>query len=156
VTRSDVLHLVAGNREATIVADLTRADAIPTDTFDCIICVQTLQMIFEVRPAIRHLWRILKPGGVLLATAHGTSKIGRRLGVDHWGEYWRFTTQSAERLLQEVFPASRVQVEARGNVLAAIAFLHGLAAEELEPLELDYCDPDYEVLSTMRAVKPNG
>jgi len=38
-------------------------------------------------------------------------------------------------------------------VLTAIAFLHGLAAEELRREELDYCDPDYEVLLTVRAAK---
>src|SRR5215813_175602 len=35
VTRIDVLHVVPGNPEATIVADLTRADHVPPDTFDC-------------------------------------------------------------------------------------------------------------------------
>ena len=39
-------------------------------------------------------------------------------------------------------------------MLAAIAFLHGLAASELRRKELDYRDPDYEVVITLRAVKP--
>jgi hypothetical protein len=43
-----------------------------------------------------------------------------------------------------------------GNVLTAIALLHGLAAEELRQEELDYFDPDYEILVTVRAVKPNA
>ena len=29
------------------------------------------------------------------------------------------------------------------SVLAALAFLHGLAVEELKPEELDHRDPDY-------------
>ncbi len=37
---------------------------------------------------------------------------------------------------------------------AAIASLHGLAAEELTSDELDYRDPDYEVLIAVRARKP--
>jgi ubiquinone/menaquinone biosynthesis C-methylase UbiE len=44
------------------VADLTHADHIPSDTFDCIICTQVLFLIFDVRTAIRTLYRILKPG----------------------------------------------------------------------------------------------
>jgi hypothetical protein len=32
--------------------------------------------------------------------------------------------------------------------------LYGLATEELRPEELNYQDPDYEVLITVRAVKP--
>jgi hypothetical protein len=38
-------------------------------------------------------------------------------------------------------------------VLAAISFLHGVAVEELSKEELDYPDPDYEVLITVRAAK---
>jgi hypothetical protein len=41
-------------------------------------------------------------------------------------------------------------------VLAAIAFLHGLAAEELRQEELDYRDAHYEVSILVRAVKPGG
>ncbi len=155
VTRADVLAVVEGSRGATIIADLTHADRIPADTFDCIVFVQTLQMIYDTRAALRHLHRILKPGGVLLATTHGISKIGRRVEIDHWGEYWRFTTQSALPLFQEAFQAGSVQVESHGNVLTAIAALHGLAAQELERHELDYRDPDYEVLIAIRAVKEN-
>lgn len=155
VSRSDILHVVEGNPEATIVADLTYADHIPSDTFDCIICTQTLQMIYNVRSALYHLYRILKPRGVLLVTSHGISKIGRREGIDAWGEYWHFTAQSVRRLFEEVFPAANIRVKTYGNVLAAIALLHGLAAEELRKEELNYIDPDYEVLITVRAAKPN-
>lgn len=153
VTKSDVLHYLEGNPKATIVADLTCADGVPSDDFDCIILTQTLQMIYEVRSAMGHLFRILKRGGVLLATAPGISKINRRLGRDPWGEYWRFTTQSSQRLFEEAFQSSNVTVQACGNVLTAVAILHGLASEELAPRELDFDDPDYEVLITIRAVK---
>jgi SAM-dependent methyltransferase len=153
VTRSDVLHSVAGNPRATIVGDLTKENAIPDDTFDCIICTQTLQFIYDFRAALRDLHRILRPGGVLLLTAHGTSRIGRREGVDSWGEYWRFTAQSMQRLLAESCPGADVRIEVYGNVLAAVANLHCLAAEELTPAELDHRDPNYEVLLAVRVVK---
>lgn len=153
VARSDVLHVQEGNPKATIVADLTCADSIPSDTFDCIVFTQTLQCIYDVRAAIRHLHRILKPGGVLLATFPGISQISR-YDMDRWGDYWRFTTLSARRLFEEVFPPGSVTVRAYGNVLAAVAFLHGLSAEELRREELDYHDPDYELIITVRAVKP--
>jgi SAM-dependent methyltransferase len=153
VVRSDVLHVQEGNPKATIVADLTCADSIWSDTFDCIIFTQTLQFIYDTRAAIRHLHRILKPGGVLLATFPGISQISR-YDMDRWGDYWRFTTLSARRLFEEVFPPGNVTVQAYGNVLAAVAFLHGLAAEELRRQELDYRDPDYELAITVRGVKP--
>src|SRR5438132_14231822 len=65
VTASDVMHVTPGNPAATIVADLTSADHVPSDAFDCIILTQTLQMIYDMNAALRTLHRILKPGGVL-------------------------------------------------------------------------------------------
>ncbi len=153
VTQSDVLEVVEGNSKATIVADLTHADHLPSDSFDCIICTQTLQMIFDMRAAVFHLHRILRPGGVLLATTHGISKISRRFPRDPWSEYWRLTAQSAQRLFVDVFQPRNVSVEPHGNVMIAAAFLYGVPAEELIPQELEYLDPDYEVLITIRAVK---
>ena len=150
---SDVLHVIQGNPKATLVADLTCANSIPSDTFDCVICTQTLQMIYDVHAALGHLYRILKPGGVLLVTAHGISKIARREGLDPWGEYWRFTAQSGRRLFEDFFPPLNVSIVTYGNVLAALASLHGLAMEEMAQDELDYLDPDYEILVGIRAVK---
>lgn len=154
VTKSDVLNLVSGGPFTTIVADLTRADNLASDLFDCIILTQTLQMIYDFRSALEHLYRILKPGGVLLATTHGISKIGRREEIDQWGEYWHFTCQSIRRMCRELFPPGNITVESFGNVLSTIAFLHGLAMEELSIKELNHRDPDYELLITVRAVKP--
>lgn len=152
VTGSDVLHKERGDPRATIVDDLTTGNDLLDNTFDCIICTQTLQYIYDVRSAITTLHRTLKPGGVLLVTLPTIAQICRP-DMDRWGEYWRFTSLSARRLFEEVFPVSFVAVHAYGNVLAATAFLYGLASEELKPEELDHFDPDYEFLLTVRAVK---
>jgi SAM-dependent methyltransferase len=153
VTRTDVLHAAPGHPEATLVADLTQAEHIPSETFDCVILTQTLQYIYDVRAALRTVYRILKPAGVLLATCPGITQLSRP-DCEQWGEYWRFTTMSVRRLWAEVFPAQSVTVQGYGNVLTAIAFLHGLLSTELRQEELDYHDPDYEMLITVRAVKP--
>ena len=153
IIKSDVLHLTKDNPKATIIADLTSADSIPSNMFDCIILTQTLNQIFDIFSAIRHLYRILKPGGVLLATVPGISQISR-YDMKRWGDYWRFTTLSIKKLFEEVFPPYNIKINAYGNVLSAIAFLHGIAAEELKPEELDFHDPDYEVLIVVRATKP--
>ena len=155
VTRSDVLHPVEGNLEATIIADLTKADHLPANTFDAIIFTQTLQVIYDIRTVIATLHRILKPGGVLVATASGMAQLSLD-DFDKWGEYWRFTSLSARLLFEEAFGAGNVTVRAYGNVLAAISFLHGLAAEDLKKKELDAVDRSYEVLIAVRAVKPNS
>lgn len=152
VKQSDILHAAKGNPSATIVADIARADNIPSSSFDCIILTQTLQFVYDLPSAVNHLHRILKPGGVLLLTVPGISQISR-YDMDRWGEFWRFTTQSAQRLFEKEFSTENVEVEAYGNVLIAIALLHGLAAEELKPEHFEYQDPDYQVLITVRAVK---
>jgi SAM-dependent methyltransferase len=152
VVKSDVLHVEEGNPNATIVADLTAADNIESGTFDCIICTQTIQFIYDVRSAICHLHRILQPGGVLLATTHGIGQLDS-LALESWGEYWRFTSRSARLLFEEVFGSGHVEVEAHGNVLTAMALLQGLTVPELKLEEFEYHDPIYEVLITIRAVK---
>jgi SAM-dependent methyltransferase len=154
VAKSDVLHLVEGNPEATIVADLTCAEQIPSDTFDSIILTQTLLLIYDVRAAVRNLYRILRPGGVVLATVPGITQSTD--DTRQWGRYWSFTALSIRRLFEEFFPVGQVEVNAYGNVLAATAFLYGLATEDLRRSELDHHDPDYEVVITLKAVKPEA
>lgn len=152
VTHSDVLHPVEGNPDATVIADLTKADHLPSNVFDAIIFTQTLQVIFDIRTVIATLHRILKPGGVLLATGSGMAKLSLE-DFDKWGEYWRFTSLSAKLLFEEAFSARNVTIRSYGNVLAAISFLEGLAAEDLKKKELDMVDRSYEVLIAIRAVK---
>ena len=151
ITKSDVLHIKVDNPAATIVGDLTQADHIPSNTFDCIILTQTLQFIYDVQAALQTIESILRPGGIVLATFSGISQIA----ADMWGKYqsWAFTSLSAQRLFEEVFPAANVQIEAFGNVLTAVAFLQGLAAEELNRQELDHRDENFEVIITVRAKK---
>ncbi len=154
VTQSDVLHVNLRKPDVTMVADLASADQIPSDIFDCIILTQTLQLIYDVRAAIRTCHRILKPAGVLLATFPGISQIARPSYAEHWEDYWRFTAAAAQRSFAEVFSPGQVTVQAHGNVLAAVAFLQGLAVQELRQEELNYQAPDYELIITVRAVKP--
>jgi SAM-dependent methyltransferase len=153
VTRSDVLHKTRDNPNATIVADLTCANHIAKDTFDCIILTQTLQYIYELKAAILTLYRILKPSGVVLATFPGIAYISR-YDLEHWGEYWRLSSLSAKRLFGEVFSPESVEVQAYGTLLTTVAFLCGLSAEGFSQEELNYHHPDFQLLITVRAVKP--
>ncbi|QHG15289.1 glycosyltransferase [Nostoc sp. ATCC 53789] len=152
VTQSDVLHVIEGNPEATIIGDLTNADHIPSDAFDCVVLTQTLHLLYNMQAALANLYRILKPGGVLLVTVPGISQVVKCEWGDDW--CWALTAQSARLLFEEKFPKTNVQVETHGNVLAAIAFLQGLAVKDLRQKELDYQDDEYQVLITVRAVKP--
>jgi SAM-dependent methyltransferase len=152
VTGNDVLHVTAGNPVATIVADLADAQQIPDDRFDAIILTQTLQLIFDPPAALRTLHRILKPGGNLLLTVPGISPVATK---SPWGPtwYWSFTERSIRRLLAAQFDPGQCRFETHGNVLAAVAFLEGLATEDLAMDELTSVDEDYPVIITALARK---
>jgi hypothetical protein len=150
VTTSDVLYAAADNPNATVIGDLTTGAGIPEAAYDCFICTQTLQVIYDVRGAVAGTRRLLAPGGVVLATLPGISQISREDNRD-WGDWWRFTARSAQRLFADVYGEEHVQVRQHGNVHAAAAFLYGLAAEDLDPSALEPVDPDFHLVMTVRA-----
>jgi SAM-dependent methyltransferase len=152
---SDVLHLTGDSLEATIVADLADAPEIADDTFDCIILTQTLQFAPDMRSVVSELHRILKPGGAVLCTVPGISQVSR-YDMERWGDYWRLTSLAARELFETAFPAEDVEVVTYGNVLAAVAFLHGLAVSEVTSAELDVRDDDYQLIVAVRATKGKG
>jgi hypothetical protein len=152
VTQSDVLFAAPGNPEATVVGDLATGQGLPRGTYDCFVMTQTLQVIYDVSGAVRGTRDVLATNGVLLATVPGISQISREDRRD-WGDWWRFTSDSARRLFGDAYGAENVEVEAHGNVLSAACFLYGFAAEELSEAELAHRDPDFEMLMTIRAVK---
>jgi hypothetical protein len=150
VQTSDVLYAAEGHAGTTIVGDLTTGAGIPEAAFDCFICTQTLPFIYDVRAAAAGTRALLAPGGVLLATLPGISQISRE-DMRDWGDWWRFTARSAQRLFAEVYGEDHVEVTHHGNVRAAAAFLYGLAAEELGAVALEAVDPDFHLLITIRA-----
>lgn len=151
VEKSEVLDIDPANPRATLIADLAAAEGVSSETFDCIILTQVLQFVYDVGSAIREAHRLLRPHGVLLATVPAVSKIDRTAGVE--GDFWRFTPASCERLFGEVFGDDNVTVKGHGNVLSAVAFLTGLAREDLTDRELDVRDELFPVVVTVRSVK---
>jgi SAM-dependent methyltransferase len=152
VTLSDVLHVAEQRPGVTIIGDLTRSDEFAADQYDCVLLTQTLPFIFDASAAVRTVHRILRPGGVVLATVPGISQISR-YDMEQSGHYWAFTTRSAARLFADVFSPEHVSVESYGNVLTAVALLHGLSADELRRDELARSDSDYQVVIAIRAVR---
>lgn len=150
VTRCDVLHVQEGLPWVTLVGDLVTGEGIPRGAFDCFVLTQTLHLVAEVQAAVRHAHDALVPGGVLLATLPGISQVSQydRRG---WGDFWRFTGDSAGRLFGEVFDPAEVEVVVYGNVLVASAFLYGYAVEDLTAQELAVRDDDFHFLIGVRA-----
>ena len=151
VLQRDVLHVHADNPLATFVGDLAGDNDLPSDAFDCVILTQTLQLVFDVPAAMATLHRVLRPGGVVLATVPGISNID----PDEWGPtwYWSFTDHAVTRLARDAFPGGTVEVAVHGNVKAAVTFLHGMSLREVDRADLDRPDPSYPVIVTLRTVK---
>jgi SAM-dependent methyltransferase len=152
VTQTDVLDIFPENPRATIIGDLADAPNAPDSAFDCVLVTQVLSWIYDVRAPLRTVHRILKPGGVLLATTPGISRIAP-VESELFGEWWHFTSMSAKRVSEEIFGEGNVEVETYGNVMSATGYLFGLGAYDLTPDELDVRDPAFEVLVCIRAVK---
>jgi SAM-dependent methyltransferase len=155
VTRCDVLHVQEGLPWVTIVGDLVTGEGIPRDAFDCIVLTQTLHLIYEAHDAVRTTHDALKPGGVVLATLPGISQLSQ-YDRREWGDYWRFTGDSARRLFADVFGDEQVEIVPYGNVLVATAFLYGYALEDLAKEEVDYRDDDFHFLIGVRARRAAG
>lgn len=147
-TERAVLDIDRDNPHATHVADLAVGDGLPDGAFDCFVLTQTLQCIFDVSGALAQARRILRPGGVLLATVPVSSRL-----CDLQTDSWRFTPLGFRRLLADAFGAGNVSVEGHGNVLTQVAFLEGLAAEDLTRAELADDDELFPLLVCARAVR---
>ena len=93
--------------------------------------------------------RILRPGGALLLTCPGITRIQTSGKESSW--YRSFFPLAVQVLLEKEFEPSGVSVTAYGNVFAATCFLWGVAAEEIERSELEYRDPNYPLLIAAHA-----
>ena len=151
VQRSDILHFDAANLKATLVGDLSRAEHIPDSLFDCMIVTQTLHLIYDIRAALRHVHRLLRPGGALLATFPGISQISDADWGPSW--CWGWSRGQAQELLEGAFPGGQVTVQQLGNRFAAVAFLQGLVVDELPVERLAGADDDVAFLLGAVAVK---
>ena len=151
VSRADVLDIDPANPDATLIGDLTRADELPAGEFDCFILTQTLQYVSDPRQAILNCHGLLRPGGVLLATVPTITRADSSYGEAF--DRWRFTAAACRDLVGAVFGEDNTTIEGHGNVLSAIAFLGGLAAEELREADLWTNSPDYHMLISFRAKK---
>jgi SAM-dependent methyltransferase len=150
VTSSDVLDIDTSNRSATVFADLDERDSLPAERFDCIIFTQTLHLIPDMGTALSNVWRALAPGGVLLLTVPAIGRHDARKSFHH--DRWRVTKTGLEWLLGGVTDAP-VDVTTYGNVLSCVAFLYGMAAEELRGDELQVFDREFPLIVAARIVK---
>ena len=151
VSAVEVVDVDTDNPHATLVADLNVAGALPTAAYDCVLLTQTLQFLTPA-VALPSLYASLAPGGVLLIT---TSALTRQETPD--SDRWRLPPSGLLDLLQEHLPAeAEVEVESRGNAVAAAASLLGMAVEELGASRLIAHDWRFPVVSLARVRRPSA
>jgi SAM-dependent methyltransferase len=148
--RVEIVDKDAHNPEATILADLSEPSSLPAAGFDCVILTQTLQLVADVDAALHNVWQGLAYGGVLLVSVPG---ITRSDPADLTADRWRFTASGLETLLARACPIGHREVIGYGNLTSAVAFLLGLAGEELAEPELTKTDPHFPVVVCARAQK---
>jgi len=129
-------------------------EAVPPGSHDCIVLTRNLHLVDDLATVIAECARILRPGGVLLATVPSVARVEDEGGRD--GDFWRLTEASARKLFAHVFPIDAFEVSAYGNVMACTAFLQGMSAEEMTPADLDHVDARFPVVIAIRAVKPGA
>ena len=152
VSVSDVLDVDPRNPRATIVADLSRAEAIASDTYDCFILTQTLGVIFDTASVLAHIYRILKPGGVLLCTAPAIGRLSYEEGST--ATTGASPEASAATTVCRSVSSHRIRdhgVRQRAG-LCCVPVRAG--PRRARQAELDKVDPYFPVVYGVRALKP--
>ena len=153
VARTVVIDRDPRNPQATLTADLTQPNALPTAEADCFILTQTVHIIFNYQTALANALASLKPGGVLLCTLPAVSRVNYEDGGLLSGDFWRFTRAAVDRILNELEGDPTVEIATFGNLRTCAAFLYGLAAEDLTPAVLDFHDPWFPLIHCARVTK---
>lgn len=154
VSSFDVLDIDPRNAEATVIADLGRPGSLPQQRYDCVLLTQTLHLIPDYVAALHNVFDALRPGGVVLLTAPTVSPHHPEDGLGH--DLWRFTPAGLEHILHQVLPDAESEVQGYGNLITCVAFLNGLAAEELRSDELHAVDPRFPLVAAARIAKSDG
>lgn len=159
LTAAHALDLTAHSAEVRLVADLSRADHLPADQYDCFVHQFTTAVIYDLPAALYHAVRLLKPGGVLLINfwcvdfyLHRGLDMGT--GAPLYMYHWP-TPIGVHNLLHELaLTDADYALTIYGNLLTRMAFLLNMPAPEFTPAELSHADPGQPLLICARIVKP--
>jgi hypothetical protein len=118
-------------RKDKIYGDLTKVNPENFTQYDCIICTNVLNFIFDIDSATIGITKLLKPNGICILTLAGYSTHISKYDYDRWGDYWRFTDKSAELLFNNYLEI--VDKNLYGNYFAASAQINGYSLEDIDP-----------------------
>jgi len=98
------------------VADVQQlAGAVPVEAYDLVICTEVLEHVEDPRGAIEQIRRVLKPGGILLATTPFIVPYH-----PDPTDYWRLTPEAWRSILRGW---SSAQIQPHGNRPLALWYL---------------------------------
>lgn len=145
-------HTSGNGRFLTIHGRELTAETMDTascEAYDAVICALLLQRVYDLESAVKRMWRLLKPSGVIVATLPAVTTTQ---GPNE-NDFWRFTATSARRLFELQFSSDSIEVQSLGNVLTSIGALHGVPAGDFSQRELDTVGPQHPVLIGVKATK---
>ena len=144
VRRADTFDILP-TAAVTYVCDFAHCETtIPNHTYDCLLLPNTLPHFRELEPALSNAMRVVRPGGVILASAAGLLPL-----TGDVPEYWRLSPDGWRERLSTAWPGATLEIAGHGNCLSAMAAQLGLALEELSDAELNFYDPRFPVLTTI-------
>ena len=151
LTATDSVDIAAGTYAGlTYLTDLAQSDqVIPDASYDCFLLPNTLCVMRDIEGCLRQALRVVKPGGVILATSAALVPL-----TGDSPDYWHLSAAGWRELAARAWPGCEVRVEQHGNCLTATAAMLGLVLEELSPSELEYDDPRFPVLVTLYCRRP--
>ncbi len=152
VDEIDIVDIDQQNPHATIVGDLACERTLPAGRFDLVLLAQTLQYVQDVPAALANCWQSLRPGGAMLICVPSLSRVDPNMPPET--DLWRFTPAGLGELVRTAAPDASLAVHGLGNLIAAVAFLQGLAAEELRRRELSLDDERFPLVAAACLVKP--
>jgi hypothetical protein len=152
-TAASVIHQLRRACDPAGTAFLEVADprSLRDSELDCLVVTRVDGVFDGIVEGLRAMQRVLRPGGTLfcmLPAAIGLTDGGSAGRRSNHG----FTEAAVRRLFAELFPAHAFAVRSYGNVLANLAVIYGLAAEDVPADARDSIDPWHPLLHCVRAV----
>jgi SAM-dependent methyltransferase len=146
-TAYEVISVIPGP-DVDYLCDVHFPDAVPLEAFDSIICTQVFEHLAYPERASQSLFRMLKPGGLLLLTAPFLNPV-------HYcpTDFRRFTPECLAMILGDV-GFTIEETDFGGNCLVSTGSFLGMVAEDFDVEELDRKDQRFPYNVLIRARRP--
>jgi SAM-dependent methyltransferase len=142
-----------GNELAQVLLDDTGRVPLPDASFDLIFSTQVLEHVEEPDLYLAECRRLLKPGGRLLLSTHGTL-------IFHPcpNDYWRWTAPGLHRTIEKASFGVTTTQGVFGGMATALQFLQDTTAHKLPGFlrPLFFCAMQIMILLADRAYSPEG